>query len=367
MRDRAPKGVVNLSYPEVVIDQAKLTHNARALCNAAARQGIGIAGVTKACLAHKSVVKAMLDGGVSELADSRLENLKKLKDMQLPVPLMLLRIPGLSQIKETVELADTSLNSQFEVMAQLAEEAKRQGKVHKVVIMVDLGDLREGVLPKDLVKLAVQVNDMRGLQVRGIGANLTCYGGVIPSRENMLQLAELAMEVERETGKKIEVVSGGNSSSLRLLFKREMPQGITQLRIGEGILLGRETVRRTSLPDTYQDCFVLKAEVVEVQVKPSVPKGEIGQDAFGTVPLFPDRGPMVRAIVALGRQDTPPEGIFPLNHNLTIIGASSDHLIIDAGKKAGIRVGDIVRFGLNYAGLLGVMTSPYVHKRVVGN
>ncbi len=353
-----------MAYPEIVIDLAKLTHNARLVCEKAAAQNIKVAGVTKACLAHEAVARAMVAGGVRELADSRLENLEHLRRLGLGVQLMLLRIPGLSRVKDTVALADTSLNSEYEVMSALGEEAKRRDKQHRVIIMVDLGDLREGVLPKEVVPLARQVSKTRGLRLRGLGVNLACYGGVTPSEENLHQLVELAENVERETGTKLEVVSGGNSSSLGMLFNQQIPPGISHLRIGEGILLGRETVARNPLPDTYQDAFVIRAEVVEVHVKPSLPRGTVGQDAFGHVPNFEDKGPMIRAIVALGRQDVPSDGIYPLDGRVQVIGASSDHLILDAGKKPGIKVGDIVKFGLNYGGLLGAMTSPFVSKRV---
>lgn len=353
-----------MAYPEIVINWGKLTHNTRAICQVAALHDIKIAGVTKACLGHEIVARAMVAGGVAELADSRLENLKALRELNLGLPLLLLRIPGLSQVKDTVIYADTSLNSEFEVMTAIGNEARRLSRIHNIIIMVDLGDLREGVLPKEVVPLAREMNTIRGLSLRGLGVNLACYGGVSPTRDILAELVDITRHVERAIGKKLEVVSGGNSSSLGLLYSGEIPKGVNHLRIGEGILLGRETARREPLPGSYQDCFVLKGEVVEVHVKPSVPKGTGGQNAFGEVPTFEDRGPMVRAIVALGRQDVPAEGIYPLDSRLQIIGASSDHLIINAGKKPGIKVGDILKFGLYYGGLLGAMTSPFVRKRV---
>jgi ornithine racemase len=352
-----------LAYPEIVIDQAKLAHNTRIVCKKAAEQGIKISGVTKACLADEHVAKAMVMGGVAELADSRLENLHKLRALNLGIPLTLLRIPGLSQVKNTVELADTSLNSQHEVISALGTEARHLGKVHNVILMVDLGDLREGVLPKEVIPLAREINRIKGINLRGLGVNLACYGGVIPTGENLSQLVDLARIVEQGIGEQLEVISGGNSSGLGLLFRGQIPKGITNLRIGEGILLGRETINREIIENTYQDAFALRAEVVEVQVKPSRPHGIISQNAFGQVPDFEDRGPMVRAIVALGRQDVPAEGIYPMDSKLRILGASSDHLLIDASRKPGITVGDIVPFGLTYGGLLGAMTSPFVNKR----
>jgi ornithine racemase len=354
-----------LAYPQIVIDRAKLAHNAREICSIAARQGVKISGVTKACLANEAVARALVAGGIKELADSRLENLERLQKMNLGVSLLLLRIPGLSQVQDIVRLADTSLNSEYEVMAALAEEAIRQQRIHGIIIMVDLGDLREGVLPKHVVPLAKRVEKLKGLRIKGIGVNLACYGGVIPTQENLGQLVQLAQDVEKELGRKLEVVSGGNSSSLDMLFEGEIPKGITNLRIGEGILLGRETINRNSVPNVYQDCFTLQAEVVESQIKPSKPIGVIGQDAFGNVPVFDEKGPMVRSIVALGRQDVPPEGILPLDPCLHVVGASSDHLIIDATQKPGIQVGFVVEFCLQYSGLLGAMTSPFVSKKVL--
>ncbi len=353
-----------MAYPEIVIDRAKLTHNSKVICSKAREQGIQISGVTKACLADEHVARAMVAGGVAELADSRLENLEKLKALDLGVPLTLLRIPGLSQVRGTVELADTSLNSQYEAISALGAEARRLGKIHSIILMVDLGDLREGVLPKELLPLAREVTRIKGVKLRGIGVNLACYGGVIPTGDNLSQLAELAGKLGQAAGKPLEVISGGNSSSLGMLFRGEVPKGITNLRIGEGILLGRETINREPVEDCYQDAFTLRAEVVEVHVKPSLPKGIISQDAFGRVPVFEDKGPMVRAIVAIGRQDVPAEGVYPLDRKLRILGASSDHLLMDASKKPGITVGDIVSFGLTYGGLLGAMTSPFVSKRV---
>ncbi len=352
-----------MAYPQIVIDRARLTQNTRVICSTATAQGIKISGVTKACLANEHVAGALVAGGVTELADSRLENLARLKEMNLGVPLLLLRIPGLSQVQDIIRLADTSLNSEYEVLAALAEEARRQQRTHGIILMVDLGDLREGVLPKDVVPLAKKVEKLQGVRLKGLGVNLACYGGVIPTQQNLGQLVQLSQEVEQEIGRKLEVVSGGNSSSLEMLFKGEMPKGITNLRIGEGILLGRETINRNTLPNVYQDCFTLRAEVVELQIKPSRPIGIIGQDAFGNVPFFEEKGPMARAIVALGRQDVPPEGIFPLDPCLHLVGASSDHLIIDASQKPEIHVGSVVEFGLRYSGLLGAMTSPFVSKQ----
>ena len=88
-----------------------------------------------------------------------------------------------------------------------------------------------------------------------------------------------------------------------------MPAGVTSLRIGETILLGVDTLTREPTLDLHTDAFVLSAPVIECKVKPSLPSGEIAQDAFGKRPTFVDRGDRRRAIVALGRQDAIAENL----------------------------------------------------------
>jgi predicted amino acid racemase len=142
-----------------------------------------------------------------------------------------------------------------------------------------------------------------------------------------------------------------------------MPDGINNLRLGESIVLGRETAFGEQLEGFYDDVFVVKGEIVELKEKPTVPIGEIGMDAFGNKPEFKDRGIIRRAIVAMGRQDIDPDGFRPIDESISILGGSSDHTIIDVtGSKRIYQVGDVVSFKVDYGCLLRAMTSPYVEK-----
>ena len=162
---------------------------------------------------------------------------------------------------------------------------------------------------------------------------------------------------------KLSIVSGGNSSSLYKVFDSTMPKGVNNLRIGEAIVLGRETAYGNHIEGCYDNAFTIKGEIVEVKQKPSVPIGEIGMDAFGNTPHFEDKGMMKRAIIALGRQDIKVDGMFPYDKKTEIIGASSDHLILDVTKsEKKYKVGDIVEFNVDYGCLLQAMTSEYVYK-----
>jgi predicted amino acid racemase len=210
----------------------------------------------------------------------------------------------------------------------------------------------------------LEVISLPGICLAGLGTNLSCYGGVVPSEDNMQQLVDYATQLERTFGLHLPYISGGNSSALPLIAAGKMPRRVNHMRIGEGILLGRETIHRTAWPDTFQDAFCLYAEVIELKEKPSVPIGDVSEDAFGRQPTFADHGERVRAILDIGREDVDVTGLQPLDARLTILGASSDHLLVDVTAAAGaIRVGDDLAFALNYSALLMVMTSPYVAKR----
>ncbi len=354
---------VLLRNPRLEISLTKLKTNTQRIVALCRKVGVSVLGVTKACLGAPELARAMIKGGVVGLADSRLENLERLRKAGFDTQLWLVRLPMLSAVDDVVRLADGSLNSEYRVIKALSEAATKQGVVHKVVLMVELGDLREGLLPEDAVATVGKCLGLDGIQVVGLGTNLTCFGGVIPTEDNLSVLVRLVQCIKTRFGLELEVVSGGNSSSLPLVLAGRMVPGINELRIGEGILLGHETVYRRPIPGTYQDAFRLIAEIIEVKDKPSVPQGEIGTDAFGRKPDFEDKGVRRRAILGIGRQDVDVEGLRPEHESLEILGASSDHLLVDVTEsRQGFEVGDELALIPDYKALLGAMTSPYVRK-----
>lgn len=352
-----------MTTPRLEIDLEKIRRNTWVVVTLAAAAGIGVVGVTKAVCGLPEVARSMLEGGATMIADSRLENLRRLRRSAVTIPLLLLRLPGLSQARAVVELADISLNSEPAVIRALGREAERRGKRHGIILMVDVGDLREGLWPDQVLPAVEAISGVPGIDLVGIGTNLACYGGVRPTRENMELLLSVRAKVEARLGRPLSIVSGGNSANLSLLLSGDIPPGINQLRIGEAILLGRNPLDGSRLPHTYQDAFRLVAEVIEVKEKPSRPIGENGRDAFGRVPRFADRGIRRRAILALGRQDLAVDGLRPLEDGLEVLGASSDHLLVDASDRANpLMVGDEVAFLMDYPALLGAMNSAYVAK-----
>lgn len=354
--------------PRLEIFPDRITYNTMAVAELCHGHGASVAGVAKVTCAHPAVVDALVEGGVDMIADSRIDNLRHTRDRGVELPLMLLRISEPSRAAEIVEYADISLNSSLRTMEILSDAAIAAGRRHKVILMVDVGDLREGVWPDRAVEVAFGAAKLRGIEVVGLGCNLACFGGVVPSEENMRLLVDVRDAARAATGLELPVLSGGNSASLPFLASGHMPADITNFRMGESIVLGRNVFDRSPWPGTRQDTFRLVVEVVELERKPSVPIGKRGQNAFGEEPAFEDRGTRLRAIVNLGRQDAVIDGLDPLDPNVSILGASSDHMILDVEDMEGVAdlsVGDELAFYPDYAALLAISTSPYVEKVVI--
>ena len=232
--------------------------------------------------------------------------------------------------------------------------------------MVDLGDLREGYYKEeDLYEAIEEILTLDWIKLKGLGVNLTCYGGVIPKYDILYVLTELKNTIEEKYNIELDIISGGNSSTVYLL-NEELPKEINNLRLGEAIILGRESAYQKTIEGSDQNPFTLEAQVIEVKEKPSVPTQEIGRDAFGQVPTFVDRGIRKRILCAVGKQDIDLETLFPTDKDLIILGGSSDHLIIDGSdSKNDYKVGDILSFHMEYVSMLRIMTSEYIEKHVI--
>lgn len=353
---------------EIYVD--RIAVNAKAVIAACAEHGVEVAAVTKVMGAHPALIRALEAAGAGMIADSRIINLQRIADSGLDVPTMLLRIPAPSSVSDVVRCADYSLNSSVETVRRLSEAAGMAGVNHKVVMMVDVGDLREGMWPDRVVDAVTQVAHLPHVEVVGLGTNVACYGGVQPTPENMALLVGLRDECRAATDLPLEMISGGNSTNLPLMVSGRMPREINHLRIGEAICLGRDTVDRSPWPGARQDTIRIVAEVIELERKPSIPIGPLGQDAFGVVPQFRDRdrdrGVRLRAICNLGRQDVSAEDLTPEDPGIIVVGASSDHLMLDVEEAVGpVRVGSELAFHPTYGGLLAATTSRYVQKVAV--
>lgn len=344
--------------PSIHINLEKYRHNLNYLNRLAKAQNISIMAVSKVFCADQKLIDIINFTDIKYIADSKIENLKKMKTTKTKV---LLRIPQLSDVNEVVKYADISLNSELKVVEALNLAAKKLNQKHQIILMFDIGDLREGIYyQSDYLEIIRKIIKLEYIELVGIGTNLTCFGGVIPTHETLKKLEQIKMKIEKEFSISLNIISGGNSSAIELLEKKDMPQFINNLRIGEAFILGRETAYGKHIENMYDSVFTLQAEIVELKEKPSMPEGLLGFDAFGKPSNFTDEGIMNRAILGIGRQDVDCEDLFdfPGTH---ILGCSSDHLILDV-KEERYQVGDVLTFKLTYAGILRLMTSPYIRR-----
>lgn len=347
-----------MSAPWIEIDLDKVEHNTRVLVDRLAGGSVAVIGVTKATLGLPGVAAAMIRGGAGGLADSRVESLAHLVDVAGPGSRTLIRSPMLSRVGEVIAVASASLNTQAVVVAALDLAARRARTRHGVVLMVELGDLREGIAVPDVAAAVRVVLGSGSLRLLGLGANLACQNGIVPDDTNMGVLDRVVEEVEAAHGITLDVVSGGNSATLDWALSTDHPGRTTELRLGEAILLGTEPLHRTAIPGLHTDAFTLVGEVIEVAEKPARPWGTQAQTSWGTAPAPSGSGTRHQAIVALGRQDVDLEGLVAPG-GIEVLGMSSDHLVLDTGDVA-VRVGDELRFGLGYGALVRAMTSPFV-------
>lgn len=352
----------------ITFDKAKLKHNYAFLHQFFEERNIHWSIVSKLLCGNYDYVKILCETGIPEICDSRISNLQLVKKINPDIQTVYIKPPAKRSIKSIVKYADVSFNTQIQTIKWLSEEAKRQNKVHKVVIMVEMGDLREGVLGEDLVDFYEQVFELPNIEVVSFGTNLNCLHGVMPSHDKLIQLSLYKQLVEVKFNQKIPWVTGGTSVVIPLILKKQLPKGINHFRVGETLYFGLNLFSGKVIKGMKGDVIKLYAEVIEIIEKPKVPIGEMEANPSGEIFEVDeaDRGKTAyRAILDLGLLDISPEFLIPEHKHIEITGASSDMIVLDLGEKSRYKVGDLVPFRLKYMGALALMSSDYIEKKVV--
>jgi predicted amino acid racemase len=354
-------------YPVLEVNTSYIRDNARVMTEYCKKQGVTVAGVIKFSDGDLRIARAYREGGCAQIASSRVVHLKRIKGKMHEITTMLIRAPMLSEVPDTVKYCDISLNSEKETLLALNHYAGLWGKKHGVILMLDVGDLREGVIDvNELCSLALFTEyELHNLNLMGIGSSFACFGSILPTRENLSNLVAAARQIESKINRKLEIISGGSSVSLTVMQKGDLPEGINHLRIGGAIANPRNIRlnRGVIIDGMNEDSFVLKAELIEVNIKPSRPFGERSINWAGNKVEFEDKGLRRRAIAAIGSQDIG-DGmkLFPRDEGIRVIGCSSDHTILDIEDSCkSWKVGDKVSFYLGYAPLLYSFSTRHVN------
>jgi predicted amino acid racemase len=366
-----------LSYPKLQINVRKLEQNARYEIEHMANWGVTIMGVNKVFNGDYECASALVRAGMTMVAESRLYNLKKIQD--LPCRKCLLRTTALSEVEDAVRYADITLNSDIQVIRALSREAVRQDKVHQIQLMIDMGDLREGIwfqYRDQLDAVVAEILTLPNIRIHSYGTNYNCFGTALPTMENGNLFVKICRELNQKFNIEVPLFANGNSTSVRLMEAGMWPEGANMLRMGGLHEYGLDYVDPYYLPGYYHsdmdskrlvsNLYILKAEIIECYRKPSVPYGELGLDAFLKPHEFVDRGVRKQAILAIGRQDVPYENIWPIDEKIQMMGQCSDHTIIDIEEcQQDYQVGDIISFEIDYTALLAIMNGNSVSREYV--
>jgi predicted amino acid racemase len=324
-------------------------------------------GITSKLLCgHEEFLKEVIDLGIGEIHDSRISNLKKIKELDPQVRTLYLKPPPKDTIEAVVRFADASLNTELATLHAISDEARRQDKVHKVIIMIEMGDLREGVMREDLIQFYEKVFELPNIDVIGIGTNLNCMHGVMPDEDKLIQLSLYKQLIELKFNQEIPLVSGGTSVMIPLLLNKQLPSGINHFRIGESLFLGSNLFTGGTIEGLHNDVLELYSQIIEIAEKPKVPSGGLGRNVQGKVASIDEEQigeTSYRSILDVGYLEINPEYLICMEDNVKITDASSDMLILDVdGNENNYEVGDFIRFRMKYMGALGIMNSDYIDK-----
>jgi predicted amino acid racemase len=192
--------------------------------------------------------------------------------------------------------------------------------------------------------------------------------GVLPTYSRLHQLQHWKAVLEERFGKSISILSGGASVTIPLAAGDELPPAINHFRVGESLFLGTDVYRGSIMDDLHQNLFTLHVDVVELHEKPNVPEGGAGYNLAGDKAMFRESHlpeSSFRAILNIGLLDIESRHLQPVDKSLRIAGASSDMMVVDIGRnEAGYKVGDRLRFHMDYMGILRLMNSRYIEKRI---
>lgn len=351
-----------------VLNRKKLKDNYQYLDRLFSDREIEWGVVSKVFCGSRTYLKELINLGVQQICDSRITNLKIIKSLNPDIETVFIKPPAKRYISSVVKYADASFNTEFETIKMLSDEAVKQNKIHKIIIMIELGELREGVMRSEFIDFYARVFQLPNIEVAGLGTNLTCMYGVLPSQDKLLQLCLYEQLIEAKFNKVIPYITGGTSVTIPLIPKGLLPKDVNHFRVGETLFLGTDVYNSAPNPEMHQDVFKLYAEIIELREKPMIPDGDLGHNLSGDVLDFKQESNSAhsyRAIIDIGLLDVEASHIKPGDTALKIVGSSSDMMVIDLGEnETGYQVGSLIEFDLDYMGILRLMSCDYVDKLV---
>ncbi len=363
---------------ELIIQTEKIKSNIKFLSDYFNKHNIHWSLITKVFSGDKEFLKHVLTDDVIEkidsVGDSRLTSLKNLKAVNPNMRTIYIKPPAKVYADEVIKYADVSLNSSFTTIQSLNEAAKRANKIHEIIIMVELGELREGVNRADIMTFYEKVFNLSNIEVIGLGSNLGCMYGVTPSYDKLLQLSLYKELISARFNKQLKFISGGTSITLPLIEMGSVPKDINHFRIGEAAFFGLSPLDKKPFKTLFTDTFEFRANIIELEEKHIVPEGIISDANIGHTAAYDNQDrneTTVKAILDFGMLDVDKEDIETDDKSLSFVGITSDMLVVDLGEnktkdgKQKYKIGDTISFKPSYMGVARLLNSKFIDKRFV--
>jgi predicted amino acid racemase len=361
---------------ELLISTKKIQNNIKYLSDYFQSNNIHWSLVTKVFSGDKEFLKHVLTDNIikkiDSVGDSRLTSLKNLKEVNPGMRTIYIKPPAKMYADEIIKYADISLNSSFATIIALNNSAKKLNKIHQIIIMVELGELREGIKRTELMSFYEKVFKLSNIDIIGIGSNLGCMYGVEPSYDKLLQLSLYKELISAKFNKNLKYVSGGTSITLPLIENNSVPKDINHFRIGEAIFFGVSPLDNKQFKELSIDAFEFTANIIELEEKKIIPDGIISDGNIGHSADFDMQDITVtttKAILDFGLLDVDQKDIEFIDESLQYVGITSDMLVIDIGKnktKDGsqkYKIGDKIRFKPNYMAVARLLNSKFIDKK----
>jgi ornithine racemase len=351
---------------QVLIHIDKLRHNLSFIRGICRKAGLQPVWITKGCQAHPEILKLLAETPGEMIGDVSPANLAKARKL-VTGKLMMVQLPDPDKAAAIGTGTDVWLVSDPAHARMIAAAARRQGSLPELVLMVDVGNRREGVMPDRAVNTAAAIQAVEGIALTGLGTSVGCYGGYRAGLADMRQLVTIAENVEAKLDCRFDILSAGSGTMLlELAVQGKLPERVNQLRIGAAAFVGEMPPTKTAIPGLYHDAFILQGEVLETSLKPSMPACATGVDAFGKQVVFKDRGPRRLCVLNFGLLEVDAYGLTPLDQGLCIVGATSNYTLCDATRcDSQPSIGDTLSFRMAYSSMARAMASDDVEKVVV--
>lgn len=349
---------------ELIIDTEKIRENISYLGNYLDQNCISWSLITKVFSGDESFTKHVFTKEISKtiksIGDSRLLSLKKLSEYFPNAETIYIKPAAQAFADQIVACANISLNTSLSTIKALNKAAKKDDLIHKVILMVELGDMREGIYSDKILDLYENTLSLSNIKTIGIGTNLGCLCGVEPTNERLIQLSALKDSISKKFNREIAILSGGTSITLPLIENGTLPTDINHFRIGEAAFLGIIPEHNVQFKNLHTDAFSFYANIIELEEKNITPECSVGDTSSSTTKSY-------RAILDFGLLDADRNDI-ATEDDIMFVGATSDMSVIDLGTnkttsgEQKYKVGDRIKFHPNYMGISRLLNSKFINK-----